>query len=290
MLQTFDAPDMKADRAPPERMLALRLAGIRKLFLSRKDDVVSAIDGISLDVCRGDVIAIIGPSGCGKSSLLRILAGLDDEFSGAIDWTLDGAENQDGQRLRSATVFQGDSTLPWLSIERNLAIGMSGLRLDSKEAARRIAHYLDLVGLSDFRTAYPHELSGGMRQRIAIARALATEPQVLLMDEPLSALDPQTRLVMQQELLNIWRKTRSTVVYITHDIGEALTLADRIVVLTSRPGRIKTVIDVPFDHPRNVMDVRREGAFREMEADLWALVAAEVGETLGMPAGVRGQA
>ncbi|CAN0514531.1 unnamed protein product, partial [Phaeothamnion confervicola] len=155
-----------------------------------------------------------------------------------------------------------------------------GLTLDPAEAERSITRYLNLVGLGKFRKAYPHELSGGMRQRVAIARALATEPQLLLMDEPLAALDAQTRLVMQQELLRIWKETKSTVIYITHDIGEALMLADHVVVMTARPGRIKAVQDIPFGRDRDVVEMRANPAFGRLESELWRLVAEEVGHSL----------
>jgi ABC-type nitrate/sulfonate/bicarbonate transport system ATPase subunit len=226
---------------------------------------------------------VLGPSGCGKSSLLRILAGLDTDYTGEIAWTLAGGGDAIGQRLRSATVFQADSTFPWMNVESNLLIGLSGLRIDAAEGQRRAAHYLGLVGLSGFRTAFPHELSGGMRQRVAIARALATEPLLLLMDEPLAALDAQTRLVMQHELLRIWRETRSTVIYITHDIAEALTLADRVVVMTARPGRIKAVKTLPFGRDRDVMGVRGRPEFAALEREIWRLVADEVGLSLDAP-------
>ena len=165
---------------------ALTISDLRKVFLTRDDRAVEAIAGVSLTVGSGEVLAILGPSGCGKSSLLRILAGLDDDYSGRIDWSLADAG---ADRLRGATVFQADSTMPWLTVEANLRLGLTGLRLDRAAAEDRIARNLALVGLSGFRRAYPHELSGGMRQRVAIARALATEPVLLLMDEPLAALD-----------------------------------------------------------------------------------------------------
>ena len=231
--------------SPP---VALAMRDLRKMFLTRQDRTVEALAGVSLEVHHGEVIAILGPSGCGKSTLLRILAGLDGDFSGDIRWTLEGAGSRN--RLRSATVFQQDSTFPWMTVERNLLVGLSGLALDAATSEARIATYLALVGLADFRKSYPHELSGGMRQRVAIARALATEPYLLLMDEPLAALDAQTRLIMQQEVLRIWQATQSTVIYITHDIGEALSLADRIVVMSARPGRIKAVITLPFGSSR----------------------------------------
>jgi ABC-type nitrate/sulfonate/bicarbonate transport system ATPase subunit len=258
--------------------IALSIRELRKYFVSSRGGVVEAISDVSLEVRRGEVLAVLGPSGCGKSSLLRILAGLDTANGGAVSWNLPSREER--QRLNSATVFQADSTMPWINVQQNLEIGMSGLSLDRQTVAARTERYLGLVGLSQFAKSYPHELSGGMRQRVSIARALCTEPLLLLMDEPLSALDAQTRLVMQQELLGIWRKTNSTVFYITHDIGEAISLADRIIVMTARPGRIKGVYDVPFGRDRNVLDIRRSGAFGEMEVDLWRQIAEEVGQSL----------
>ena len=262
---------------------ALRLRDVRKVFLTRKGQVVNALAGVSLDVGPSEVVALLGPSGCGKSTLLRILAGLDDAYDGTIDWHRDTPTNRRrADRLQSATVFQADSTLPWMTVDQNLRIGLAGLSIDRTTQDRRIDRYLELVGLADFRNAYPHELSGGMRQRVAIARALATEPLLLLMDEPLAALDAQTRLVMQQELLAIWAVTRSTVVYVTHDIAEALALADRVVVMTARPGRIKSIHDVPFNRDRDVIEMRRHPAFRELEVELWKSVAEEVGSRLGI--------
>lgn len=256
---------------------ALEVTGLRKVFVTRKNAVVEAIAGVSVIIRKAEVVAILGPSGCGKSSLLRILAGLDDDYEGRIDWSF---PKDAPDRLRGATVFQGDSTMPWMTVEKNLRIGLSGLKLSAVAVEERVSQNLALVGLSAFRRAYPHELSGGMRQRVSIARALATHPLLLLMDEPLAALDAQTRIVMQQELINIWQRTHSTVVYVTHDIAEAVALADAVVVMTSRPGRIKAIRSVPFDRDRDVIAMRREPAFRELEAELWTMVTEEVGDSL----------
>jgi ABC-type nitrate/sulfonate/bicarbonate transport system ATPase subunit len=276
-MYALQVSDNVTNLAAPVRALDIR--NVQKLFVTTRGQIVEAIAGVSLDIKHGEVVALLGPSGCGKSSLLRILAGLDECDSGAIDWSLD--DHGDGDtRLRAATVFQADSTLPWMTVANNLRIGLSGLRLSRAEADGRIEKYLALVGLSNFATAYPHELSGGMRQRVSIARALATEPILLLMDEPLSALDAQTRLVMQQELLRMWARTSSTVVYVTHDIAEALTLANRVVVMTARPGRIKAIREVPFGQNRDVLEVRRRTQFGEMEVELWRMIAEEVGESL----------
>ncbi|NLU72690.1 ABC transporter ATP-binding protein [Streptomyces sp. HNM0575] len=270
---------------PPDE-IAVRIQGLTKIFLSRKGNAVQALDSVDLEVQRGEVVAVIGPSGCGKSSLLRILAGLDDVYDGRVDRNVDGkagaagtapgAEAHRGGRLTSATVFQSDSTLPWQTVGQNVRLGLCRLQLDRGEQDARVAEVLGLVGLEGFTQAYPHELSGGMRQRVAIARALATRPHLLLMDEPLAALDAQTRLIMQQEVLNIWQKTRSTVVYVTHDIEEAVTVADRVVVLSARPGRIRKVRQVPTIG-RSVTDMRRESVFGDLVVDLWESIAVEVG-------------
>jgi ABC-type nitrate/sulfonate/bicarbonate transport system ATPase subunit len=263
----------------PDSPPALVLDNIRKTYLSRKGVAVDAIAGVSLSVRQNEVVALVGPSGCGKSTLLRLLGGLDADYDGTIEWSLP-LEGAAGSRLRSATVFQSDSTFPWMTVADNLVVGLSGLTLTRAQIADRISRYLALVGLAEFRNAFPHELSGGMRQRVAIARALATEPLFLLMDEPLAALDAQTRLVMQQELLRIWQKTSLTVIYITHDIAEALSLAHRVVVLSARPGRIKAVFDTPFGDERELRDLRRRPEFGALEMEIWQSVAEEVGQSL----------
>src|SRR5690606_9968313 len=263
---------------------ALKIDTLRKAFLTIDNRVVQAIAEIDIEVRRGGRLAVLGPSGCGKSSLLRILAGLDTQYFGTIAW--DEETGSDRSRLRSATVFQGDSTLPWMSIADNISIGLSGLQIAPEEARRRCAHYQRLVGLGDFGSAFPHELSGGMRQRVAIARALATEPLLLLMDEPLAALDAQTRLVMQSELHRIWKATQSTVVYVTHDIDEALSLADRLLIVTARPGRVKAVLDTPFGREIDPIQRRQTAEFGSLQARVWSMVAEEVGQTLRKESGL----
>jgi ABC-type nitrate/sulfonate/bicarbonate transport system ATPase subunit len=168
-------------------------------------------------------------------------------------------------------------------VQKNISIGLAGLKLDRAEEESRVRRYLSLVGLDGFERAFPHELSGGMRQRVAIARALATEPFLLLMDEPLAALDAQTRIVMLQELLDIWQRTRSTVVYVTHDIAEAITLADRIIVLSKRPGRVALAQTISFRRPRRAVELRALPEFGEREVQLWRLIADQVGSSLTGP-------
>lgn len=261
---------------------AVSINGLHKTFLSRAGRAVEAISDVTLDVAEGEVVAVIGPSGCGKSTLLRILAGLDRTYGGTMALDVrDGGRTGDDARLAAATVFQGDSTLPWLTVTKNITtIGLAKLGLSALEKNRRAEEVLRLVGLTEFAHAYPYELSGGMRQRVSIARALATRPHLLLMDEPLAALDAQTRLVVQQELLTIWSQTRSTVIYITHDIEEAVTLADRVVVLSARPGRIELIRDTPPKVGLNVAELRRGQAFGDVVVQLWQAIAGSVGQTL----------
>jgi NitT/TauT family transport system ATP-binding protein len=260
---------------------ALQIESVRKVYLGRSGAAVEALAGISFDVKQREVVAVVGPSGCGKSSLLRILAGLDAEYDGRIAWNFE-RDDASPRRLRSATVFQSESVFPWMTVENNVLTGLAALKIENAEKRARADKYLGLVGLLGFRKAYPHELSGGMRQRVAIARALAAEPLVLLMDEPLAALDAQTRLVMQQEILRIWRDTASTAVYITHDIGEALSLANRVVVMTARPGRVKAIIDAPKGSRADILELRNQREFAASERAIWQMVAEEVGHRLGL--------
>jgi ABC-type nitrate/sulfonate/bicarbonate transport system ATPase subunit len=261
----------------------LRVEELSKLFLPKNSKPVLAMSKVSVDVRTREVLALLGPSGCGKSTLLRVIGGLDTDYQGIVEWEQRSSE---AGRLAAATVFQQDSTLPWFNVADNIGLGLSGLKLSKRERTERIERYSGLVGLEHFRSAYPHELSGGMRQRVAIARALAAEPHVLLMDEPLAALDAQTRIVMQAELAAIWRRTGSTVVYVTHDIEEAITLADRIIVMTARPGRIKSERYVSFqrttDDGRLIepLELRRLPGFGQLALDLWGDLADEVGNAL----------
>jgi NitT/TauT family transport system ATP-binding protein len=230
-----------------------------------------ALDDVSLDIADGTFLSLVGPSGSGKSTLLDLLGGLATPTSGEV--LIDG-EPVCGPGLDRGVVFQQYALFPWRTARANVEFGLEGGRLGKRQRAERAREYLSLVGLSGFEDRYPHELSGGMKQRVAIARSLAYDPAVLLMDEPFAALDAQTREQLQDELLRIWRRTGKTIVFITHGIDEAVYLGQRVAVLTSRPGRLKAVVDV--DLGDRTGDVRSDPAFGRQRHRLWELLHDEV--------------
>jgi NitT/TauT family transport system ATP-binding protein len=230
-----------------QREVVLQARGLGKVYRGPQGET-EALRGIDFSVHRREFVCVIGPSGCGKSTLIRILAGLEKASSGQV--LLDGAPVAGPGRDRGM-VFQGYSLFPWLSVKRNVMFGPLMAGSSRTMAESRAREWLELVGLTKFADAYPHQLSGGMRQRVAIARALANEPRILLMDEPFGALDAQTRSKMQKHLLDIWRNVDITVLFITHDLDEAVYLADRILVLKPHPGEVQEVIEVPVPRPRS---------------------------------------
>ncbi|MBV9504544.1 MAG: ABC transporter ATP-binding protein [Acidobacteriia bacterium] len=247
-------------------------------WLERYDREVLALSDVSISVADGEFMAIVGPSGCGKTSLLNIVAGLLPYEQGVV--RIDG-KRVDGPGVDRAVVFQHASLLPWRTILGNIRYGMEMQRRFDEPAMReRVDYFLKLVGLAGFGNHYPSELSGGMQQRANLARALAADPTVLLMDEPFAALDAQTREFMQAELLKIWAKARKTVLFITHQINEAVYLADRVAVMSARPGRVKQVFHVPFSRPRT-LHLKRDPRFLELEDAIWRLIEEEAGE-IGM--------
>lgn len=258
----------------------LRLTGVRKDFRTRTGDPTVAIDDFSLDVHRGEFLVIVGPSGCGKTTVLNMLAGLLAPSAGTL--ALDG-QKINGPGAERGVMFQDYALFPWrtawANIEFGLLYGPAGNGFSKAERERRVRHYVDLVGLNGAEEKYPHQLSGGMRQRVALARLMANDPDVLLMDEPLAALDAQTRLILQGELLRVWGQhlppvERRTVVFITHAIDEAVFLADRVAVMTSHPGRLKTLIDVPLARPRDD-STRAHPDFQALSQEIWGLIRAE---------------
>lgn len=260
--------DATAQLSSPDRGAAL--ISIRHLTRTFESPAgtLDALRDVSLDIRKGEFLAVVGPSGCGKTTLLRILAGLDSPTSGEL--------NADGRHPSNALVFQGRSVFPWMTVEDNITYGLKLSGVSRAKRAARALELLQLIGIERFRKSYPHQLSEGMRQRVAIARALAIDPDLLLMDEPFSALDEQTKLVLQDEVLSIWERTRKTIVFITHSIDEALVLADRIAVFSAQPGRIKAVVDVDFPRPRNFLTVRSDAHFAERFQRVWELLRDEV--------------
>ncbi len=248
----------------------LECVKVRKLFPTR-DSVVTALEPTSFSMESTELVSIVGPSGCGKSTLLHIVGGLTVPTSGQV--LLDGKEVHDPGADRGM-VFQAYTLFPWLSVRQNVMFGPKIAGLKRKEREEVADYFLDEVGLKGFRDHYPKQLSGGMRQRVAIARALANKPRILLMDEPFGALDAQTRAIMQELVLDIRRKERTTMLFITHDIDEAVFLSDRIFVMTARPGRLKAEIPVPFGMDR-ADSLRVAPEFMEIRAQVYDLLHAE---------------
>ncbi|WP_410877222.1 ABC transporter ATP-binding protein [Nocardia sp. A7] len=251
--------------------LALRSVG-KQFAVRGTTEKFTAIDDISIEVGAGEFLVLVGPSGSGKSTLLDLLGGLSKPSSGQI--LLDGTPIT-GPGLDRGVVFQQYALLPWRTARTNIQFGLEAKGIARKERKAIAEHYLELVGLAGFGDRYPHELSGGMKQRVAIARSLAFDPEVLLMDEPFAALDAQTRESLQDELLRIWRATGKTILFITHGIDEAVYLGQRVAVLTSRPGRVKAVIDIDVDRGGDI-DVRSSEQFREYRHRIWTELQSEV--------------
>src|SRR5579875_436063 len=255
-------------------MTKISVRNVAKTFPVRTAPTqIAAIEGVSFDVEPGEFFVLVGPSGCGKSTLLDLIAGLTTPAAGEV--LLDGRPIT-GPGLDRGVVFQQYALFPWRTAQANVEFGLEMKGLNRGQRAERAREVLELVGLAQFADRYPHELSGGMKQRVAIARSLAYEPDVLLMDEPYAALDAQTRESLQDELLGIWRRTGTTVVFITHGIDEAVYLGQRVGVMTSRPGRIKQFVDVQLDEPSDDTDLRSTPQFIRKRREIWALLHDEV--------------
>jgi len=221
------------------------------MTFTRDGKSTPVLNDVNLDVAKGEFLCIVGPSGCGKSTLLSAIGGFLLPTSGEI--RIDG-EAVHGPDPRRIFVFQERGVFPWLTVEGNIGFGL--FKLSKAERARRVAHYVKMVGLVGFEKAYPAELSGGMKQRLEVARALAVNPDMLLLDEPFGALDSITRLIMRGELLRIWREERNTVIFVTHDIDEAVQLADRVAVMSGRPANVQKIVDIDIPHPRDISSAR----------------------------------
>ena len=229
-----------------KRPILLKVDSLKKKFQDREGEIV-ALGNISFSVHQREFICVIGPSGCGKSTLIRIIAGLEKQTSGSI---LLDSKPIDSPSSDRGMVFQNYTLFPWLTIKKNIMFGLIMSKTDRQEAYTKAMNWLELVGLSEFSDLYPHQLSGGMKQRVAIARALATRPRILLMDEPFGALDAQTRAQMQSYLLQIWESIDITIIFITHDLEEAIYLADRIFVLGSSSNQLQEIVEIPVSRPR----------------------------------------
>jgi ABC-type nitrate/sulfonate/bicarbonate transport system ATPase subunit len=240
----------------------LKIEGVNMVF-NRDGNKTAVLNDVHLEVGEGEFVCLLGPSGCGKSTLLNIVAGFLNPSSGHV--RIDGEAVQ-GPDPRRIFVFQERGVFPWLTVEGNIGFGL--FKLPKEEQRRRIEYYIGLVGLKGFENAYPGELSGGMKQRLEVARALAVNPDVLFLDEPFGALDSITRLVMRGELLRIWEAEKKTIVFVTHDIEEAVQLADRVVVMSARPARIQRIVEIDIAHPRDISSARylelRDGIFEEI--------------------------
>jgi NitT/TauT family transport system ATP-binding protein len=252
--------------SPPAAQISL--AGVRKYF---GDSGFVALDDITIEIPQGQFFVIVGPSGCGKTTLLRILAGLETRSEGRVE-----VRQANPARPTNSMIFQGDSLFPWMTVFDNAAYGLRMRKVGEKEVADTVRLWLERIGLWRFRDRYPNQLSGGMKQRVSIVRAFANDPEILLMDEPFSALDEQNKLLLHEELLRIWDATKKTVVFITHSVDEAVTLGDRIMVMTANPGRAKAIIDVPFERPRNVLELRQKPAYGELVFNIWEQLRDEV--------------
>jgi NitT/TauT family transport system ATP-binding protein len=244
----------------------VRIESVGKTFRT-PSGVFTALGDVSAKIGVGEFVSIVGPSGCGKTTLLRIMAGLESPTSGTIT-----IRQTRAGRPANSVVFQEASIFPWMTTRRNAEYGLAMRGVPAAERRATVQRLLETVGLANFADAYPKALSGGMKQRVSLVRAFANDPEILLMDEPFAAVDEQTRIVLQEELLRIWGDTGKTVVFVTHSIQEALTLSDRVIVMGANPGRIQADITVPFERPRDVYQLKADPHFGELEYDIWKLL------------------
>ncbi len=263
------------DRSGPPKITA---RNVTKIYRTARGQV-TAIDDFSLDVAEREFVCVVGPSGCGKSTFLRILAGLDTLSSGSVD-IRPGAGPA---KPLNSVVFQEYAVFPWKTVIENVAFGLQMRGVPAAERLDTARYWLERVGLRKFADYYPGQISGGMKQRVSIVRALANDPEVLLMDEPLGALDAQTRIVLQDELLRIWEETHKTVVYITHSLDEAILLGDRVILMSAHPGRLLETFHIDIPRPRNVETVNTP-RFAELRSEIWRLLGAEVTRAMEMQA------
>lgn len=257
----------------PGDNLVIRVEAVSKLFRTPSEGAIRALEEISLDIHYGEFVTVVGPSGCGKSTLIKLIAGFSPTSAGRILFEGDEVRSLN---TRVGYVPQESKLFPWLTVEENVGFGLDSKRFSRSARERQVSNFIKLAGLTGFEKYYPAQLSGGMSKRASIVRALAYEPPVILMDEPFGPLDAQTRMVLQDELLKIWEQKRQTIVFVTHDLVEAVALADRVVVMTHRPGKIKDIIDVPMGRPRNIFEIHRQEGFDEAYGRLWNIFRHEL--------------
>lgn len=262
-----------SDLRAPARTPQIIARHLGKEFISDGRSVI-ALQDVNIVIEQGQFCCIVGPSGCGKTTLLRIVAGLETHTSGELRLA---HFNQTKPLL--SMVFQEQSIFPWMTVEGNVEYGLRMRKVPKAERRDTVRHYLDKVSLTQFAGSYPHQLSGGMKQRVSIARAFANDPEILLMDEPFAALDEQNKAILQEELLRIWEESRKTVLFITHSIDEALVLSDRALVMTARPGTLKADIAVPLQRPRGAYEIRSSPGYAELNERMWKELREEVMNT-----------
>lgn len=248
----------------------ISIRGLSKIYGSA-DGGVKALTGVNLDVRQNEFLCIVGPSGCGKTTLLRILAGLESISEGQVHFDIDH-----GGRPLQSMVFQEQGVFPWMTVLDNVVFGLTTRRIPKIERLAIGRAYLEKLGLAGFAERYPYELSGGMRQRVNLGRAFANDPAVLLMDEPLAALDEQTKMLVQEDLLALWEGTKKTVIFITHSLDEAIVLGDRVAVMSYRPACIKATFDVDLPRPRNGLELRNDPSFVAIRHEIWECLRGEV--------------
>ncbi len=252
----------------------IQISGLCKTYPGRRKRSVAAVENVSFEIKEGEFVALIGPSGCGKSTILNMAAGLLPLTSGSI--LIDNLPVHTGHVTPGVGyVFQRDTAYPWRTVARNVGYGLELGKVADQQRKRQVDEFLRRAGLQEFANAFPLTLSGGMRQRVALMRTLIMRPEILLMDEPFGALDTHTKLDMHKLLLEIWQEEHQTVIFVTHDLGEALTLSDRIIVLSARPGRIKEIFDVGFERPRDAVSLRETRQFADLFSRIWHSLGEE---------------
>ena len=264
----------QVSRMGAEDAARINIVGLTKRYLTPKGEIFTAIRDVTLTVEPGQFCAIVGPTGCGKSTTLAQVSGLERPSSGSVSV---GNQIVDGITNGVSYMFQADALFPWKTVLANVMVGPSLLGTPKAEATKLATDWLRRVGLTGFEDRYPHQLSGGMRKRVAMAAALINNPRILLMDEPFGALDVQTKAIMQTELLQLWEELRPSVLFITHDLDEAVALSDRVVIMTSSPGSVKDIFDIDLPRPRgDVQQIRHEARFLELQGQIWESLKDEV--------------